>query len=142
MIPDELENPESVDQRLLSVLKFLWDHPEIFSRQGSVVRTWRLYRSRRLGPYYRLAFREDGRQRSWYLGSSSCLAEEVRKALRQMQAPLRQRRYVDQVLAAACADLQHQKAEFDRRLQERGLQLKGFGEIRGWRNLGKTGRSG
>ena len=45
-------------------------HGARFAHQGAVVASWQTYRGRRLGPYYWLAFRDSGRQRSIYLGRS------------------------------------------------------------------------
>ena len=42
--------------------------PDLFIRQGAVVAAWRTYRKRKLGPYYHLVFRDEGRQKSIYLG--------------------------------------------------------------------------
>jgi hypothetical protein len=67
-------------------------HRPIFARHGAVVATWRGYAGHRLGPYYRLSFRVDRIQRSLYLGECPAVAEEIRKLLRDLQAPLRERR--------------------------------------------------
>jgi hypothetical protein len=40
----------------------------VLRRQGVVVESWRYYQQRRLGPYFRVSFREQGRQESIYLG--------------------------------------------------------------------------
>ena len=46
----------------------------LFAAQGSVVATWRNRGSKRFGPYYRLAYRRHGRQRSIYLGPDEAAA--------------------------------------------------------------------
>jgi hypothetical protein len=45
-------------------LALLAARPEVFARQGSVVASWRRRGTRTYGPYYRLIYREGGRQRS------------------------------------------------------------------------------
>ncbi len=66
-------------------LTLLREAPTRFANQGTVVETWRTYRGRRLGPYYRLTWREDGRQRAIYLGRQGPLVEEVRRLLHEAQ---------------------------------------------------------
>ena len=56
------------DQKSHKALTLLREAPTRFACQGTVTTSWRTYRGRRLGPYYRLAWRENGRQRSIYLG--------------------------------------------------------------------------
>ncbi len=70
-------------------LILLADHPDRFARQGAVVASWRTYRGRRLGPYYRLAWRENRRQRSIYLGPGGPLVDEARRRLHQAQTARR-----------------------------------------------------
>ncbi len=48
---------------------------DLFRRQGAIVTTWRFRGPRKLGPYFRLAYRADGRQQSIYLGACSKLVE-------------------------------------------------------------------
>ena len=50
--------------RFRRVELFLLQHPQRFATQGSVAATWRTYRGRRLGPYFQLIYRRDGRKRS------------------------------------------------------------------------------
>jgi len=96
------------------------------------VASWREYNGRKLGPYYRLAYREEGRQRSIYLGRCRARVEKVREALDAVQAPRRQERCLRRMKAEAKAGLRAAKAELDRQLRAVGLSLKGF-EIRGRR---------
>ena len=55
-------------QRVDQVCELVRAQLGVFSRQGAIVATWREHQGRKLGPYYRLAWREEGRQRSRYLG--------------------------------------------------------------------------
>jgi len=49
-----------VDQHAHPALARIARLPEVFARQGSVVATWRGTGARRHGPYFQLAYREDG----------------------------------------------------------------------------------
>jgi hypothetical protein len=129
-----VEKAESVDQRRARVLAFLAGHAEALCRGGSVQQSWRYRGGRRLGPFFRLAYREGAKQCSLYLGRDPALAGEVRAALRQLQAPLRQQREADHRLAEIRAELRQQRRALDGELAQRGLRRKGS-EIRGWRTL-------
>jgi len=122
-----------VDQKRQALTKFLADHADILSRQGSVRATWRAYQGKRLGPFFLLVYREAGRQRSLYIGADPALAEEARRKLADMQAPLRAEREFDRHLAQLHQDFQEQKHVFARHLQQFGLYLKGT-QVRGWRS--------
>jgi hypothetical protein len=121
-----------VAQKKDLVLRFIADHALILSRHGSVQATWRLYQGRRLGPFYRLVYRSERRQHSIYLGRQEGLAEEVRRLLAEMQAPVRQSRLLARTKRVARQALRGQKRELDQVLHEHGLYLKGH-EVRGWR---------
>jgi len=136
-----LENGQVVDQNLHPALELIASQPRLFQGQGSVVAGWRRYRGRRLGPYYRLVYRHRGRQCSVYLGRSGELAERVRAALKQLQAPLRRFREFARVRARIKASLRRERAWLDAELRKSGLYLKGF-EPRGWRQLVATLREG
>jgi hypothetical protein len=127
-----LENRKTVDQRTHPVLAMIEAEPARFGRQGAVVASWRTYRGRKLGPYYRLAYRRDGRQRSVYLGRCRELANRVRAAIEELRESLRRARQIARMRAAVKASLRREKARLDRQLRKLGLYLKGF-ETRGWR---------
>lgn len=135
----ELEKPDFVDQKRAEVHRLLASHAAVLSRQGSVHQSCRYYRGRRLGPFYRLIYRQGGRQWSVYLGRDEGLANEVRQALRKMQAQLQRDRAMDRQLALVKATLKKQKQALDPELHRRGLYRKG-NEIRGWRHF--TGKAG
>ena len=146
---DEAEGPlseisETVDQqpvpadaqtaaRLNRVRKEIRQREAIMARQGTVVATWRTRQGRKVGPYYRLAWRDRGRQKSLYLGGSAELAQAVRQMLADLQRPLR----VDRAFLAArkqgWAALRAHKVVLARELARYGLYLHGW-EVRGWRN--------
>ena len=86
-----VEKREVVDQKVDRALGLIAARPGVFARQGAVVATWRPYRGRRLGPYWRLAYRDGGRQRSVHLGRNGPGVERVRQAFARVQRPLRSR---------------------------------------------------
>ncbi len=119
-----------VDQKAERALAVIRSRLRLFARQGAVVATWRWYRGRKLGPYWRLAYREAGRQCSVYLGRTGPGVERVRRVLARLQRGLRSRRTVRRVSRAVRASLRSCLAELDRQLHGLGLWRKGF-EVRG-----------
>ncbi len=91
-----------------------------FALQGSVVAAWRLYAGRRLGPYFRLAYRDGGRQRSIYLGRCVELARRVRELLAGLQRPRRERLLFARLKAQVRASLRSAKAERTHRPERLG----------------------
>jgi hypothetical protein len=128
----ELENRRSADQQPHPAMALLAARPDLFARQGSVVASWRRRGTRTYGPYYRLIYREEGRQRSVYLGTAGGLVEEVRGRLLALQAPLRGRRAIERSRRQAAALMRASKARLNLQLRPWGLRLQGF-EVRGWR---------
>jgi hypothetical protein len=136
-----MEIPDSVAQNREQVMEFVAAHAGQLGRQGSVHAAWRSYRGRRLGPYFRLLFRLDCRQHSRYLGTDPAFAEEIRRLLAAMQAPLREGRVLARYRAQLRAALRQQKRELDGQLRRLGLYLKGS-EIRGRRKPRPSARAG
>ena len=138
----ELEMERPVDQHPHRAIRLIAARRDLFSRQGAVVATWRS-RSRpdrlagsvthtgKCGPYYRLAYREDGRQRSVYLGREGPVVDEVRRLLADLQRPLQQRRLMNRLFRQARAAVRIHKTRVDAQLRPLGLRLQGF-EVRGW----------
>jgi len=104
----------------------------LFSRQGAIVATWREHQGRRLGPYYRLAWREEGRQRSFYLGCSTWVVEKARELLARVQRELCQGRVLRRLERTARAAMRWSMGLLRKELGRLGLRLKGF-EVRGGR---------
>lgn len=134
-----MENRQFVDQktepRRNSVERWIATHRDELSRQGAVVATYRSYRGRKLGPYFRLAYRSgDGRQRSLYLGASAELAQHVRQLLRECHAGLRKRRERRRLHQLLRSELKKAKALWRDELSRLGLRLQGY-EVRGWRGV-------
>ena len=128
-------NPEKRDpvtQKPHRALELIGLRPAAFARQGSVVATWRSYGGRKLGPYYRLVYREEGRQRTVYLGRAGELVDRVRAALAKLQRPIRERRRLARIGGQVRVALRREKARLGMILRRWGLYLKGF-ELRGGR---------
>lgn len=127
-----MEKPNRVDQKRAAVLGLLERLAGVLAGQGSVQPSWRSHKGRRLGPFYRLAYRAGGRACSVYLGADGGLADLVRRRLEELQAPGRRRRAAARLRAAAAAALRRHKEELAAHLGALGLRLKG-NEVRGWR---------
>ncbi len=135
------KNPQVVDQpveaRFASISERIAASREVLSRQGAVVASWRVRRGRRMGPYFRLAFREAGRQVSIYLGQCAELAEKVRLLVAELQAPARLDRVVRQATAAGKAALRACKARMKSVMASWGLYARGW-NVFGWRKLARA----
>ena len=128
----ELENRQVVDQLDHPALRLIAARPELFTRQGSVAATWRRRGGKTFGPYYRLSYREGGRQLVVYLGRAGALVERVRQALGTLQRPLEQMRALNHMERQIRAALRVDRLHVSALLRPYGLRLKGF-EVRGWR---------
>lgn len=132
-----MENRKVVDQqRRRKVQQFVLQYEAQLARRGSVVPTWRLRAGRKVGPYFLLVCRDAaGRQRSVYLGPAGDLVDETRAVLLQLQAPLIERRQLDQVRKQLQIGLARARQQLDHELKQVGLWRKGS-EIRGWSYTG------
>jgi hypothetical protein len=126
-----MENRKSVDQKVRDIRKRLSSRPDIFAHQGAIVESWREYNGRKLGPYFRLSYRDGGKQLSVYLGRSRQFANRIRKLLQEIQTPVNQQRELGKIRAIARAALRKQKKRWSKDLNQAALCAKGF-EIRGW----------
>ena len=106
--------------------------PDIFCRQGYIAATYRRRNGRTFGPYHLLAYRQDGRLHSVYLGRSGALVEKVRQALAALQGPRIRTRLLTNLERQIRAALRIEKRHLAGLLRPFGLRLKGF-EVRGWR---------
>jgi hypothetical protein len=127
-----MENPKTVDQLLHPALDLIACNPKIFTRQGTVVATWRRRGDKIFGPYYRLAYRQAGRQCSIYLGRAGALVQRVRSSLAALHGRLRDCRFAQQIRLQIRGSLRAQKTRLATFLKPLGLRLQGF-EVRGWR---------
>jgi hypothetical protein len=128
----KLENRPMCDPKKYRAVQLIFLRPQLFSRQGQVRAVWRHYGNRRLGPYYRLFYRDGGRQHGLYLGRAGPLVEEVRAALARLQEPLRQERVARRARRQALAALRSARVHLAAELRAAGLRLQGY-EVRGWR---------
>ena len=126
-----LENRNFVDQKTREVIEQIEQRIAIFAKQGTIVETWRTFGGRKLGPYFRLAFRDGGRQCSIYLGSSKERVRQVRAVLDSVRKPIKLSRQLQLVRANVLDELREHKKKWDRLLREHGLYRKGF-EFRRW----------
>lgn len=110
--------------------------PELFVWQGSVVASHRRRRTQSYGPYYRLAYRDGGRQCSIYLGREGPLVEQVRQALGRLQQNRLQHQTLERMRRQVQASLRVQKLRVNTLLHPLGLHMKGF-ETRGWRAMSR-----
>ena len=108
---------------------FILANPRLFATQGSVVANWRVRAGKRFGPYYRLAFRRNGRQRSIYLGPLQ-VADLLRDFLAKLQRPHRRHRLYKSLQAQVRASLRTAKTRLAQQLAALGITLKGY-EFRG-----------
>jgi hypothetical protein len=128
----KLETERIVDQQTHPALALIARRAELFARQGSIVAAWRRRGSHTYGPYYRLCYREGGRQRSVYLGREGALVAQLRQTLADLQRPLRQHRAVVRLERQVKTALRADKRRLNRHLRLLGLRMQGF-EVRGWR---------
>ena len=128
-----------MDQQRQRLLQFIAENASTLAGQGSVRTTWRRRGGKSYGPFYLLVFREHGRQRSRYLGSDAGLADAVRSRLAELQAPLRQLRIQEKILAGLLEQFREGKRRFDEELRAVGLYRRG-NEIRGWRRASNKPR--
>ena len=132
MGPSGTQNEPTVTPPQHKALQLLEANPRLFAQQGSVVATWRKYGEKKLGPYWRLVYREEGRQRTVYLGRFGTLVRLVRARLRHLQQYRDLRRFINRTVRQTKASLRTVKQDLAMRLRRWGLRLKGW-EVRGWR---------
>lgn len=96
-----LENDASVDEkqraRFERIRRAIGAQGKLFAAQGTIVASWKTHQGKRLGPYYRVAYRVDGKQKSLYLGVSKWLVAQVRALLSSLQALLREHRMIERL---------------------------------------------
>lgn len=90
----DVEKTDLVDEkqraRFQRVRNAICEQRILFATQGTIVASWKIHAGKRLGPYYRVAYRLDGKQKSLYLGVSEWLVAKVRELLASLQSPFRQ----------------------------------------------------
>jgi hypothetical protein len=99
---------------------------------GTVVSTWRSYKGQRLGPYFRLAYRVGGRQKSVFIGRDVELAENVRNYLRTLQHQRNKNSNLNRMRRVAAKQFAVSRKQFGTELAAVGLRLRGS-QVIGWR---------
>ena len=127
-----MENRQVCDQQTHPALALLAARPELFVGQGTVAASRRGRGPQSHGPYYRLTYRDGGRQSSIYLGREGPLVEQVRRVLAALQQNRRQYEITECLRRHALASLRVHKLQVNAMLRPFGLRMKGF-EVRGWR---------
>ena len=133
--PSNIRHPTSTirtPSRWARIRALLESRRPLLAKQGTIVASWRTYQGRRLGPYYRLAYREAGRQCSIYLGCAVDLVRRVQATLAEFQQSLRQSQIFSRLHSAARKALRASKERLRNQLAAVGIRLKGF-EFRGVR---------
>ncbi len=125
---------QKIEARFEQVRAQILAHAAFFVANGSVEATWRTYRGRRLGPYFRVGCRQRSvqhalgtgaapRQTSIYLGHSPELAARVRELLDALQQHTRCKRRCEQLRRQVRRSLTRSEKELRRLLAERGAEL-------------------
>ena len=123
-----VENRDCVAQRLDALLRAVSDDASLL-KQGSLQPSYRYRDGRKTGPYWRLVYREKGRQRSLYLGRRSEVVEAARRILAERQAPGKKERQRRRDDARRSRVMRSLKKNLEAELHKVGLAMKGF-EIR------------
>lgn len=121
----------TVDERQIArfeqVRNEIRTHGMWLAAQGTLVASWKTHQGKRLGPYYRLAYRVDGKQKSIYLGSSEWLVAQVRELLASLQGVLREHRTMERLKLEARQTLLENKRNLAGLLHEAlDATLKGW----------------
>ncbi len=99
---------------------------------GTVVSTWRTCHGQRLGPYFRVAYRVGGQQKSVFIGCDVELAEKVRSYLHNLQRQRNESANVNRMRRAAARQFAASREQFGVELAAVGLRLRGS-QVIGWR---------
>ena len=112
----------------MRIEQFVRAHGAALARQGSVQASYR----HGYGPYFRLVCRENGRQRTCYIGNDPRKVEAVREMLAKLQRPRVLALLHRQIEQDIRRRLRHAKRQLAADLRTVGLYFKGY-EVRGWR---------
>ena len=115
----------SGDGAELGILQLLLLSPaelRALERQGFVAAEYRRGR----GPYFKLRYQVNGRQRVVNLGADAQLAEEIRRELAQLQADRRGERKLARLMGEASDVLRKSKQRLEGDLRRVGLQFHGY----------------
>ena len=112
--------------------KLLFRRLESLRTGGAVVSSWRTYKGQRLGPYFRLAYRVAGQQKSLFIGADAEMAEKVRSYLGGLQKKQNERIALDRARRAAAQQFAASLEQLDVQLAAAGLRRRGS-QVIGWR---------
>ncbi len=132
---------QNIEARFEQVRTQILAHAAFFVGQGAVEATWRTYRGRRLGPYFRVFCRQRRvrptpctgmapQQTSIYLGRSPELAARVGELLDELRQHIRRKRRCEELRRQVRRGLARAKDGLRQVLAQHGVELKGF-EFRG-----------
>ncbi len=102
------------------------ERKEFIARNGSVVAGWRTYRAIRLGPYYRVAFRQNHALQSIYIGRNERLVTMVRALIEELKQSRSQDRLIRRLRCAARRALRRSLAELEVHVAPLGYRRRGF----------------
>jgi hypothetical protein len=107
-------------------------HAEVdcLQHQGFVAVEYRDYRGARLGPYFKLRWRRDGKQRVTYLARDAEKAETVSIALAQLQKKKVLERQLARMFLEARRSLRKAKQEMAAAMASRGKYYHGYSSRR------------
>ena len=94
--------------------------------QGFVAPEFRVRAGRRWGPYYKLRWRQNGRQRVRYLGTDESAVGEIRKALKTWQQPVRLEKEVNSLFRQTRKALKSLKDALTPQICDDGKKWHGY----------------
>jgi hypothetical protein len=112
--------------RFAALLPQILAQKELIIRDGTVVASWKTYRGKRLGPYFRVAFRDNRRLRAIYIGRDELLAQLAKALIEELKHPLRQDRYLRQVRQLFRAAWRQSVRETERFVAPLGFRRRGL----------------
>jgi hypothetical protein len=116
---------QKIDAKFAKINAKIQANLELYAISGRVEKSWRNYRGRRIGPYYRVSFYKDGKQHSLHLGRRKTLANRVTYLLADLQARYRNHREYLRLRQQALAALRQDKKILDHLLAPLGFYRKG-----------------
>jgi hypothetical protein len=117
--------PEKTGAKFDRLIEKVLAHQELIARDGHLSASWKTYRGKRLGPYYRVEFRDGGARRKIYLGRDAELAELAGLLLEELKRPAREKRHLRQLRAAILASYRRGLVEIDPLLAPLGFYRRG-----------------
>jgi len=110
----------------LARLRLAADEQQALAQQGFVSAEYREQNGRRYGPYFKLRWRQDGRQRVRYLGRDLSRAEQVSAALANLQRSLQLVRDASSMMAEVRKEMRKLKETLEPHLASQGMHLHGY----------------